>query len=102
MWNTLGSLEKTSKVKKKEGGLGFWNLKQFNDALLAKQAWRLLNSPNRLFAKIYKARYYKDEHLFEAKSKRYQSFGWSSILVGIDLLKKCCQNIIENGDRQEF
>lgn len=64
---------------------------------MAKQAWRLLKHPDNLFAKIFKARYYRDEHLFEAKDRKYQSYGWSSILSELNLLKKGCQTIIGNG-----
>lgn len=70
----LGLHRKKILISKPDGGLGFWNLAQFNDVLLAKQAWRLLKSPNSLFAKLFKSRYYKDDHLFEVKS--------TNILVG--------------------
>ncbi|XP_019086489.1 PREDICTED: uncharacterized protein LOC109126954 [Camelina sativa] len=62
-WNRL-------KHSKKEGGLGFRDLEKFNDALLAKQAWRLLKYPNSLFAKVMKARYYKDDNLLDAKEQK--------------------------------
>lgn len=88
---------KKLQMSKKEGGLGFRNLEQFNDDLLATQAWRLLKYPDNLFAKIYKARYYNEDHVFKAKSHQYQLYGWSSILVGIELLKKGCRSIIGNG-----
>lgn len=46
---------KKLQYSKKEGGLGFRDLAKFNDALLAKQAWRIIQHPHSLFAKIMKA-----------------------------------------------
>lgn len=80
-WNRL-------QYSKKEGGLGFKDLAKFNDALLAKQAWRIIQYPNSLFARIMKARYFKDESLLDAKPRNYQSYGWSSLLAGLDVIKK--------------
>jgi hypothetical protein len=43
------------------GGLGFRNLRLFNRALLARQAWRLLLYPDSLCARLLKAKYYQGE-----------------------------------------
>lgn len=82
---------------KKEGGLGFKDLPKFNDALLAKQAWRIYSKPDCLFSKLYKARYLKDKQLLEGRRCRSQSYGWASLLAGIELLKKGCTYIVGNG-----
>lgn len=79
---------KRLQYSKKEGGLGFRDLAKFNDALLAKQAWRIIQKPNSLFARVMKARYLKEDSIMDAKPPRYQSYGWSSILAGIDVLKE--------------
>lgn len=51
-WNRLCEV-------KEGGGLGFKNLREFNIAMLAKQAsWRLMNGTNPLVSAIMKARYY--------------------------------------------
>lgn len=43
---------------KEAGGLGFRKLDKFNIALLAKQAWRLINYPDSLIGRVLKAKYY--------------------------------------------
>lgn len=52
----------TSKAKlfkpKKERGMGFKILRDFNLAMLAKQIWRLHTNPNSLLAQCYQAKYH--------------------------------------------
>lgn len=45
-------------VPNKEDGLGFRNLKAFNLALLAKQAWRLQTNTQSLVYRVLKAQYF--------------------------------------------
>ena len=45
-------------VPKREGGLGFRNLKAFNLALLTKQGWRLQTNTNSLVYCVLKACYF--------------------------------------------
>lgn len=88
---------KRLQYSKRDGGLGFKDLEKFNDALLAKHAWRIINNPDSLFARIMKARYFKDCFVLDAKERPYQSDGWSSLLVGIALLKKGTRYIVGDG-----
>ncbi|KAG7599332.1 Ribonuclease H domain [Arabidopsis suecica] len=44
-----------------------------------------------------KARYFRDESIFDAKERKYQSYGWSSLLVGIALLKKGTRFTVGDG-----
>jgi hypothetical protein len=43
---------------KKNGGLSFREMSDFNEALLAKQGWRCITQPNSLTSQILQAKYY--------------------------------------------
>ena len=78
-------------TSKKNGGLGFRSLKEFNKALLAKQVWRLLKNPNSLWATILKARYFPNSSSLEATTGGNASWGWLSLLEGPEVIKiGCC------------
>jgi len=64
---------------KQEGGLGFRNLKNFNEALLAKQIWRLHRTPTSLLAKCLKAKYYPHSDILQANLGHNPSYTWRSI-----------------------
>lgn len=84
-------------VSKSQGGLGFKQIREFNIALLGKQAWRFITNPDSLVAKIFKARYYTNCSLFEAPIGHNPSYCWRSILAAKDLIKECCAKRIGNG-----
>lgn len=48
------------------GSMGFKNLKAFNIAMIGKQAWKLVTSPNSLITKLLKAKYYPRSDYFGA------------------------------------
>ena len=81
------SWDKLSKLKM-DGGLGFRDLHSFNLAMLAKQAWRLLQHPASLCAKALAARYHLGKPILEATPNMGISYAWRSILKGIQLLKR--------------
>ncbi|KAL5539671.1 hypothetical protein UlMin_043672 [Ulmus minor] len=64
---------------KEKGGLGFRDLEGFNKALLAKQGWRLIRSPDSLVGKVLKACYYPNCSFLEAKLGSSPSFSWRTI-----------------------
>ena len=48
--------------------------------MLAKQLWRLHDRKDSLIAKYFKARYYPNHDVWNAKVGHYPSCGWRSIL----------------------
>ncbi|KAL6200282.1 hypothetical protein ACLB2K_030064 [Fragaria x ananassa] len=82
---------------KEEGGLGFRDLHHFNLALLAKQAWRLIENPESTWARVLKARYFPRVGFSEAKKGYQASWGWSSLLEARDFVTKMgCWHVINS------
>lgn len=75
-------------LPKKEGGMRFRDLYEFNKALLGKQAWRILQKPNSLLSRLYKGRYYRSSTFLQSTNSTQASYGWRSIQVGKELLKR--------------
>ena len=84
---------------KQQGGLGFRDMRVFNQALLARQAWRLLEFPDSLVAGVLKARYYPNGELFDTVFTGNPSSTWSAISHGLELLKKGLIWRVGNGRR---
>ncbi|XP_008242862.1 PREDICTED: uncharacterized protein LOC103341160 [Prunus mume] len=84
-------------LAKGDGGLGFRDLTEFNLALLAKQSWRIISTPNALWVRILKARYYPDCEFKDAVLGHRPSWIWTSILEGRDALMGRARVQIING-----
>ena len=74
-------------VPKEQGGMGFCDIHCFNLALLAKQAWRLVDNPESLCATILRAKYSPEGDLMNASLKLGSSFTWQGLMAGVDSLK---------------
>jgi hypothetical protein len=68
------------------GGLRFRDLELFNLALLARQAWRVLQEPMPLSARILKAAYLPNSSILEATLGSHPSQIWWAILDGREVL----------------
>ena len=73
---------------KRDGGIGFRDMHYFNQALLARQGWRLLQSPNSLCARVLKSKYYPNGELLNTVFSLDASPAWQGIEFGLELLKK--------------
>lgn len=78
---------------------GFRDFTHLNQALLAKQARRVLTNPESLAAKIFKQLYFPSCNFLQAKSGNNPSFVWTSLLCGRDLMAKGIRWRIGNGTR---
>lgn len=79
-WNRLCSL-------KSNGGMIFRCIRDFNVALLGKQAWRLVTFPDKLVSRIFKARYYPSGSFLNATVGSSPSYIWRSVLEAQSLIK---------------
>ena len=95
------SWEKLPKPKT-DGGLGFRNLHYFNLAMLARQAWRILQNPHSLCSQVLAARYFPNGSMLEAIPCAGISYTWQSIIKGIQLLEKGIIWIVERGKDQNM
>ncbi|KAK1644352.1 hypothetical protein QYE76_062157 [Lolium multiflorum] len=70
------------------GGVGFRDMRLFNQALLARQAWRLIQFPETLCAQLLKAKYYPNGSIMDTVFTGNGSSTWHAIEYGLQLLKK--------------
>ena len=103
-WNSMEHKNKIHWLKsdslclpKHLGVLGFKELESFNQALLANQAWKVIQNPNSLIALVLKSRYFENRDFLEAEIGSGPSFGWRSLLYGRTLLKRGLRKEIGNG-----
>ena len=78
------------------GGMGFQELQKFNDTMLGKQVWRLLQNQDSLFVKFFKTKFFPHGTIFYAKENK-GSFAWKSILKGRDVIRQGLKWRIRNG-----
>jgi hypothetical protein len=67
-------------------GLGFRDLEIFNQALLAKQGWCILQKPDSLVGKIFQEKYFWGSSFMTATVGRNPSYAWRTILKARGIL----------------
>lgn len=94
-WGAEGGARKTHWIAwekftrcKARGGLGFRDLRVFNQALLARQAWRLIEYPDSLCARLLKAKYFPNGDLLDTVFPTQVSPTWKALMHGLELLKQ--------------
>lgn len=68
--------------------MGFCDTRAFNQALLAKQACHLIDTPDSLHARLLRAKYYPHSNLMDTVFSDNTSTAWKGIMHGLDLVKQ--------------
>ncbi|KAL0373133.1 UNVERIFIED_CONTAM: putative mitochondrial protein [Sesamum calycinum] len=69
-----------------EDGLGFREFRAFNQAMLAKQCWRVFMNPHSLLGWLLKARYFPHSSFLDAPLSLRPSLTWRSLLSARPLM----------------
>jgi hypothetical protein len=80
------------------GGLGFRDIELFNLALLARQGWHMLQNPDSLGSRVFKAKYFPNLDLLHAELGSSPSQVWRSIHEGLGVLKQGLVKRIGTGE----
>ena len=68
--------------------MGFKEIEKFNDALLAKQVWQMINNTDSLCHRVFKARFFPDYSILEARDSIVGSYVWKSIISARDVIRR--------------
>lgn len=73
---------------KRLGGLGFKNMKYLNEAMLTKNAWRMLHNKEAKWVQLLEARYFKNEDPIYGKIKEKGTWIWHGIQIGLKWIRR--------------
>jgi hypothetical protein len=89
-------------LPKCRGGMGFRDMKQFNQTLLARQAWWLIQFPDSLCSRLLKAKCFPNSELVDTAFPTDTSPTWKPIEHGLELVKKGIISRIGSGARVQI
>lgn len=67
-----------------QGSLGIRSIGKMNEALLTKLAWRILQNPSSLLAKVFKTKYKKDKGWWPCSKSASASLVWKGLHTGLN------------------
>ncbi|CAM8971158.1 unnamed protein product [Rhodiola kirilowii] len=79
--------KETLQKRKIEGGLGFRDLRRFNDAILMKICWRMAKFPNLLVSRLLLAKYCPDGVIWSARLSSDASHVWRGVMKVMDYFR---------------
>ena len=71
------------------GGMCFRDIQKFNNALLAKQVWRLIHQNDILLYKVFSAKHFPQGSILATFIPQKCSYAWRSILQAREVIEKC-------------
>ncbi|KAL9679703.1 hypothetical protein QQ045_017569 [Rhodiola kirilowii] len=75
----------TLQMRREEGGIGFKDLRCFNEAILMKIGWRILTQPQFLVSRVLRAKYCQGGDLSNARLGRQPSHIWRGVMKNLEL-----------------
>jgi hypothetical protein len=82
--------------------MGFRDMALFNQALLARLAWRLIKNPSSLCARVLKDKYYPHGNLLDTVFASDPSPVWKGVEHGLELLEKGIISRIGDGKNTQI
>nr|AIK35195.1 LINE-type retrotransposon LIb DNA [Ipomoea batatas] len=84
------------------GGLGLRTARDFNMAFLTKMAWQIFTNQDRLWVKVLREKYVKQDDFLHIPQCSNASWGWRGILKGRNILAKGLKWCVGDGTAINF